>query len=125
MSQGSSSNDAYRAGGESTSERPDEREELLKSVIEATFSGASESLNDQEWESLRAVARSTARDQPLDLGLVCDLVRALVGTRFSALKGDQAIFDRLCFRVAGALWSHPASLSRLRRFWELLLGQVR
>jgi hypothetical protein len=128
MSQGSSS-DQNRHGEtvsksiESNSSK--DREELLRQVIETTFSASIQGLSEKEWESLRRVVESNPNSPQLDLGLVCQLVKSLIETRFSTLAQDQAMLQRMCLRISGTLWSHPASNGRLRRFWELLLGQVR
>ncbi len=127
MSQGSSS-DQNRSGEvvsssiESTSSK--DRDELLRQVIETTFSGSNQGLSETEWASLRRVVELNPDSPRLDLGLVCQLVKSLIETRFSALAQDQAMLQRMCLRISGTLWSHPASNARLRRFWELLLGQV-
>ena len=126
MSQGSSSNQ-NRIGEIVTSMEANpskDREDLLRQVIETTFSGASQDLSEQEWESLRNVVRMHPKTTALDLGLVCQLVKALIETRFSSLKQDEAMFQRMCLRISGTLWSHPVSNDRLKRFWELLLGQA-
>lgn len=128
MSQGSSS-DQNRSGNEVVSSSiesnsPKDREELLRQVIETTFSGSSQGLSEKEWSSLRRVVELNSSSPQLDLGLVCQLVKSLIETRFNTLAQDQAMLQRMCLRISGTLWSHPASNARLRRFWELLLGQV-
>ncbi len=126
MSQGSSSNQnrSDEVVSSIESSHSNDREELLRQVIETTFSGSSQGLSEKEWEALRRVVELNPDAPRLDLGLVCQLVKALIETRFSSLAQDQAMLQRMCLRISGTLWSHPVSNGRLRRFWELLLGQV-
>ena len=94
---------------------------LLLEVIEETLRGEDAGLSEQEWESLRGVARSRP-DQPLDLATLSVLVTTLLADRFETFAGDPVSLQRMSMRISGSLWAHPISQARLHRFWEQLLG---
>ncbi len=100
-------------------------ESLLVKVLQATLESDGSGLSQAEWDRLFQLARTRSLDQPIDMGLVSEMIRLLLEPRFSTLGGDKAFIEKMSFRIAGSLWSHPVSKARVCRFWELISEQVR
>ena len=98
---------------------------LIAQVLEATLTGGDTRLSEAEWEALSQVARAHPPSTPLQLALVCQLVSALLKTRFESLAQEKSMFHQMILRIAGSLWTHPRSQQHLVRFWELLSSEVR
>ena len=100
-------------------------ESLITQVLEATLTSSGTTLTEGELESLLQVARAHPPHTNLQLGLVCELVSALLKTRFTTLSREHATLHHMSLRIAGSLWTHPRSQQQLIRFWELLSSDVR
>ena len=100
-------------------------ESLITQVLEATLTSGGTTLTEAELESLSQVARAHPPHTNLQLGLVCELVSALLKARFAKLSQEHATLHQMSLRIAGSLWTHPRSQQHLIQFWELLSSDVR
>jgi len=100
-------------------------EGLINQVLAATLSGDGSVLTDHEWEAIEQVARAHAPGTVVDLGIASQVVTAFLASRFPTLASQRDLLNRMSFRIAGSLWSHPVAKQRLIRFWELISGHVR
>lgn len=100
-------------------------ESLISQVLEATLTSGGTALTESELESLSQVARAHPPHTNLQLGLVCELVSALLKTRFATFSQEHATLHQMSLRIAGSLWTHPRSQQQMIRFWELLSSDVR
>lgn len=100
-------------------------ESLMSQVLEATLMSDGTTLTESELESLSQVARAHPPHTNLQLGLVCELVSALLKTRFATLSQEHVALHQMSLRIAGSLWTHPRSQQHMIRFWELLSSDVR
>jgi hypothetical protein len=128
MQQGGDSESAepkHVAPGQKTKDSRPLHESLMSHVLEATLVGGDSSLTEAEWESLSQVAREHPPNASLQLAIACQLVTALLKTRFATLSQDKATLHQMSLRIAGSLWTHARSQQHLLRFWELLSSEVR
>ena len=93
--------------------------DLLRHVLEATLAAGSNAMTPEEWEKLQALARSPAMAEADMLQVTEKLVSALLATRFPDLAKADAD-QRMCQRIAGSLCGDPASMQRLKTFWNQL-----
>jgi hypothetical protein len=97
--------------------------DLMRHVLDATLARGSNAMTSEEWERLQALARKHATDD-LDMSQVAEiLVTSLLGTRFPDLTSanEKCL---MCQRIAGSLCGDPASMQRLKTFWNQLRESV-
>ena len=97
--------------------------DLLRHVLEETLAAGSNAMTTEEWERLQNLARSHWTID-LDMLQVAEkLVSALLTTRFPDLASADAN-QRMCQRIAGSLCGDPASMQRLKTFWNQLRASI-
>ena len=97
--------------------------DLLRHVLEETLAAGSNAMTTEEWEKLQALARSPLMNG-LDMLQVAEkLVTALLATRFPDLSNADANL-RMCQRIASSLCGDPASMQRLKVFWNQLRASI-
>ena len=97
--------------------------DLMRHVLEATLARGSNAMAPEEWERLQAVARLHASDE-LDMSLVAEkLVAALLAVRFPHLSSENEAC-LMCQRIASSLCGDPASMQRLKTFWNQLRESI-
>lgn len=97
--------------------------DLMRHVLEATLARGSNAMTSEEWGRLQDLARAHATDD-LDMSQVAEkLVASLLATRFPDLTNmDERCL--MCERIAGSLCGDPASMQRLKTFWNHLRESI-